>query len=77
MRSHIDAPATVKLPEWVLAGPVPYKALRVRVARYQSRCGAWLGTTAGVSGVLALALAHPGEPGPATTTAAAQPVRSG
>src|ERR1039458_3293018 len=54
----------------------PAAAVIERMVDHQplSRGGA-LGTTAGVSGVLALALAHPGEPGPATTTAAAaQPV---
>jgi len=53
----------------------PAAAVIERIAGHQPLSRGWaLGTTAGVSGVLALALAHPGEPGPATTTAAAQPV---
>jgi DME family drug/metabolite transporter len=52
----------------------PAAAVIERIADHQPLSRGWaLGTTAGVSGVLALALAHPGEPGPATTTAAAQP----
>ena len=53
----------------------PAAAVIERIVDHQPLSRGWaLGTTAGVSGVLALALAHPGEPGPATTTAAAQPV---
>src|ERR1022692_4589315 len=54
----------------------PAAAVIERIVDHQPLSRGWaLGTTAGMSGVLALALAHPGEPGPATTTAAAaQPV---
>ena len=46
-----------------------------RIVDHQPLSRGWaLGTTVGVSGVLALALAHPGQLGPAATTATAQPV---
>jgi drug/metabolite transporter, DME family len=52
----------------------PAAAVIERIVDHQPLSRGWaLGTTAGVSGVLAL-LSHPGEPGPATTTVAAQPV---
>ena len=50
----------------------PAAAVIERIVDHQPLSRGWaLGTTAGVSGVLAIALAHPG---PATTTATAQPV---
>ena len=50
----------------------PAAAVIERIADHRPLSLGWaLGTTVGVSGVLALALAHPG---PATTTATAQPV---
>jgi DME family drug/metabolite transporter len=50
----------------------PAAAVIERIVDHQPLSLGWaLGTTVGVSGVLALALAHPG---PATTTATAQPV---
>jgi DME family drug/metabolite transporter len=53
----------------------PAAAVIERIVDHQSLSRVWaLGTTVGVSGVLALALAHPDESGPVTTTAAAQPV---
>jgi DME family drug/metabolite transporter len=52
----------------------PAAALIERIVDHHPLSRGWaLGTTVGVSGVLALALAHPGESAPATTTAAAQP----
>jgi DME family drug/metabolite transporter len=53
----------------------PAAAVIERIVDHQPLSRGWaLGTTVGVSGVLALALAHPGESGPVTTTATAQPV---
>ena len=53
----------------------PAAAVIERIADHQPLSRGWaLGTTVGVSGVLALALTHPGQTGPATTTATAQPV---
>jgi DME family drug/metabolite transporter len=53
----------------------PAAAVIERIVDHQPLSRGWaLGTTAGVSGVLALTLAHPGESGPVTTTATAQPV---
>jgi DME family drug/metabolite transporter len=53
----------------------PAAAVIERIADHQPLSRGWvLGTTVGVSGVLALALAHPGQFGPVTTTATAQPV---
>ena len=50
----------------------PAAAVIERIVDHQRLSRGWaLGTTVGVSGVLAIALAHPG---PATTTATAQPV---
>lgn len=50
----------------------PAAAVIERIVDHQPLSRGWaLGTTVGVSGVLAIALAHPG---PATTTATAQPV---
>ena len=53
----------------------PAAAVIERIVDHQPLSRGWaLGTAVGVSGVLALALAHPGESGPVTTTATAQPV---
>jgi len=53
----------------------PAAAVIERIVDHQPLSRGWaLATTVGVSGVLALALAHPGQTGPATTTATAQPV---
>jgi DME family drug/metabolite transporter len=50
----------------------PAAAVIERIVDHQPLSGGWaIGTTVGVSGVLVIALAHPG---PATTTATAQPV---
>src|SRR5665811_248590 len=53
----------------------PAAAVIERIVDHQPLSRGWaLGTTVGVSGVLALALAHPGQTDPAATTATAQPV---
>jgi DME family drug/metabolite transporter len=53
----------------------PAAAIIERIVDHQPLSRGWaIGTAVGMSGVLALALAHPGEPVPATTTAAAQPL---
>ena len=53
----------------------PAAAVIERIVDRQPLSRGWaLGTTVGVSGVLALVLAHPDESGPVTTTATAQPV---
>jgi drug/metabolite transporter, DME family len=53
----------------------PAAAVIERILDHRPLSRGWaLGTTVGVSGVLALVLAHPGTSAPATTTATAQPV---
>jgi DME family drug/metabolite transporter len=53
----------------------PAAAVIERFVDHQPLSRGWaLGATVGVSGVLALALAHPGQLGPAATRATAQPV---
>jgi DME family drug/metabolite transporter len=53
----------------------PAAAVIERIVDHRPLSRRWaLGTTVGVSGVLALALAHPGESGPVATTATTQPV---
>jgi drug/metabolite transporter, DME family len=53
----------------------PAAAVIERIVDHKPLSRVWaLGTTVGMSGVLALALAHPGKTGPVTTTATAQPV---
>jgi drug/metabolite transporter, DME family len=53
----------------------PAAAVIERIVDRQPLSRRWaLGTAVGVSGVLALALADPGDSGPATTTATAQPL---
>src|SRR5665647_3327415 len=53
----------------------PAAAVIEHIVDHQPLSRGWaLGTTVGVSGVLALALAHPGQTDPAATTATAQPV---
>src|SRR5664280_2314477 len=53
----------------------PAAAVIERIVDHQPLSRGWaLGTTVGVSGVLALALAHPGQAGTATMTTTARPV---
>jgi DME family drug/metabolite transporter len=53
----------------------PAAAVIERIADHQPLSRGWaLGTTVGVAGVLAIALTHPAQTGPVTTTATAQPV---
>ena len=53
----------------------PAAAVIERIVDHQPLSRVWaLGTTFGMSGVLALALAQPGKSGPATTTATTQPM---